>query len=148
MRASIVGVILHFSFEGVCVKLPSSWPRARVEGGSEPQFLPPLPPLRWLPWLPWLQWLPRRVPKTQNLLLFTVLSRSRGPEIGPGRVEGLEKFKKSNFQLPKGPCGHDIRSTGLEKPFKISSRQLKMKKCFFMKKWNLYCRNTIKSHFL
>ena len=80
---------------------------------------------------------PWRVPKTQNLLLFTVLSHSRGSEIGPGRVEGLEKFKKSNFQLPKGPCGHDIRSTGLEKPFKISSRQLKMEKWLFMKKWNL-----------
>ena len=62
------------------------------------------------------------------------------------RVEGGSEPQKSNFQLPKGPCGHDIRSTGLEKPFKISSRQLKMEKCFFMKKWNLYWKNTIKSN--
>ena len=43
-------------------------------------------------------------------------------------ISRLGKFKKSNFQLPKGPCGHDIRSTGFEKPFKISSTQLKMEK--------------------
>ena len=68
--------------------------------------------------------------------------RARHPD------EGLEKIKKSNFQVPKGPCGHDIRSAGFEKPFKISSRQVKMEKCFFMKKWNLYWKNTIKSNFL
>ena len=34
--------------------------------------------------------------------------RARQPE------QGLEKFKKANFQLPKGPCGHDIRGTELE----------------------------------
>ena len=61
---------------------------------------------------------------------------------------GLEKSKKSIFQVPKGPCGHDIRSTRLEKPFKIGSRQLKMEKCVFMKNWNLYRKNTIKSNFL
>ena len=62
----------------------------------------------------------------------------KGPCGHDTRNKGLDKFKKSNFQLPKGPCGHDIGSTGLEKPFKISSRQLKMEKCFFMNKWNLY----------
>ena len=62
--------------------------------------------------------------------------------------KGLEQIKKSNFPIPKGPCGHDIRSAGFEKPFKISFRQVKMEKCFFMNKWNLYWKNTIKSNFL
>ena len=29
--------------------------------------------------------------------------------------QGLEKLKQSNFQLPKGPSGHDTWNTGLEK---------------------------------
>ena len=77
--------------------------------------------------------------------------RAEGAGIAPEHPGGGgwgSKFKKSNFQLPKGPCGHDIRSTGLEKPFKIGSRQLKMQKYVFMKKWNLYWKNTIKSNLL
>ena len=52
----------------------------------------------------------------------------KGPCGHDARNKGLEKLKKSIFQLPKGPCGHDIRSIGLEKAFKTSSRQLKMEK--------------------
>ena len=38
--------------------------------------------------------------------------------------QGLEKFKKSNFQLPKDPCGHDTWTKGLKKSnSKISSSQ-------------------------
>ena len=52
------------------------------------------------------------------------------------------------FQRAALMVNGDIRSTGFEKPFKISSRLLKMEKCFFIKKWNLYWKNTIKSNFL
>ena len=72
----------------------------------------------------------------------------KGPCGHDARNKGFEKLKKSIFQLPKGPCGQDIRSIELGKTFKSSSRQLKMGKCVFMKKWNLYCKNTIKSNFL
>ena len=36
-------------FEGVCLKLPSSWPPVRVEGGSEPQVMTPDPQDPWDP---------------------------------------------------------------------------------------------------
>ena len=40
------------------------------------------------------------------------------------RVEGGSEPQKSNFQLPKGPCGHDNRHKGLEKSkSQISSSQ-------------------------
>ena len=38
----------------------------------------------------------------------------KGPCGHDNRPKGLEKFKKSNFQLPKGPCGHDNRTKGLK----------------------------------
>ena len=38
---------------------------------------------------------------------------------GPGLFPGFEKLKKSNFQLPKGPCGHDTRKKGLAKIEKV-----------------------------
>ena len=72
-------------------KLPSSWPPARVEGGSEPQFLPPLPPLPWFRRFRRLRW---RVPKTAKSLVFTVLQSSRPPLAGSlwqalsGRLSG------------------------------------------------------------
>ena len=36
------------------------------------------------------------------------------------RHKGLKKFKKSKFQLPKGPCGHGIRNLGHERYYNIS----------------------------
>ncbi len=45
-------------------------PRRVWDGGSEPRILPPLPRLPWLP---------RRVPKTQILLLYAILESSRPP---------------------------------------------------------------------
>ena len=39
----------------------------------------------------------------------------KGPCGHDTRNKGLQKSKKSNFQLPKGPCGHDTRNKGLEK---------------------------------
>ena len=42
-------------------------PRRVWEVVSEPPFLTPLP------WLWWFRWFPGRVPKTQILLLFTIL---------------------------------------------------------------------------
>ena len=30
-------------------------------------------------------------------------------------LSGLEKLKRSNFQPPKGPCGHDNWTKGLQK---------------------------------
>ena len=65
-----------------------------------------------------------------------------GPEWLPWRLPVRSRWSKrprwplrANFQLPKGPCGHDIRSAGFGKLFKISSRQVRMEKCFFMKTW-------------
>ena len=52
----------------------------------------------------------------------------KGPCGHDARNKGLEKFKKSNFQLPKGPCGHDTRNKGLEK-FKKSNFQLPKGPC-------------------
>ena len=63
------------------------------------------------------------------LLLPLLLSSPRTPEIaiswggGPSLEvplrawrpdKGLDKSKNSNFQLPKGPCGHDNRTKGLK----------------------------------
>ena len=50
--------------------LPSSWPPARVEVGSEPPFLTPLPSPRWPGW---------RIPKKAKMLLYASLQSSRGP---------------------------------------------------------------------
>ena len=46
----------------------------------------------------------------------------KGPCGHDNRNKGLEKFKKSNFQLPTGPCGHDTRNKGLEKSQKSISQ--------------------------
>ena len=56
--------------------------------------------------IPWLRhWL--------GLKLTIKFSAPQRPLRARQPDKGLEKFKKSNFQLPKGPCGHDARDKGL-----------------------------------
>ena len=98
-----------------------------------------------LPWPPppdWSQIAPKWLPDCSQIAPCSLMTSMIPGMISPGDDTTL-KCLRYDPKVPKvRPLGPPLNS------FQTSLRWLEMKNVIFMKKWNVTCKNALKSHFM